>query len=60
MGILVDSLTRRVGESFSIKNISVNSKPKLERLETQCKGPMPYRFMQKPQKIRLIAMSLKE
>ncbi len=40
------------GSRFSLTNISENSKPKSERLETQRKGPM-----QKAQKIRLIAMS---
>jgi hypothetical protein len=52
---------RKLGESgsrFSIMNISANSKPKSEQLEMKCKGPMPNRFMQKPQKIRLVAMSL--
>ena len=29
----------------------------IRNTETKCKGPMPDRFMQKPQKIRLIAMS---
>ncbi len=33
IGILVDSPTRRVGELFSITNISANTKPKSERLE---------------------------
>jgi hypothetical protein len=39
-----------VGESgsrFSITNISANSKPKSERLEMECKGPVPNRLMQK-------------
>jgi hypothetical protein len=30
----------------------------LEQLEMQCKEPTPNRFLQKPQKIRLVAMSL--
>jgi hypothetical protein len=41
-----------VGHRFSITNISANSKPKSERLE------MPNRILQKPQKIRLIAMPI--
>jgi hypothetical protein len=55
---LVDSQTPRLGESgsrFLIMNISANLKRKLERLEMQCKGPN--RFMHKPQKICLVAMS---
>ena len=47
-----------LGSRFSITNISANSKPKAERLERQCKGSMRTQFLQKPQKIRLIAMSL--
>jgi hypothetical protein len=57
--------TRRLGESgscrfsdSSIMNIFANSKPKSERLERKCKGCMRIQFMQKPQKIRLITMSL--
>jgi hypothetical protein len=34
VGNIVDSPTWRVGESFSITNISANLKPKLEQLET--------------------------
>jgi hypothetical protein len=42
--------TPRLGESgsrFSITNISANRKPKLERLEMQCKEPTPNRFLKK-------------
>ncbi len=44
--------------SFFDYSISVSSKSKSERLESYCKGLMRNRFMQKPQKIRLVAMSL--
>jgi hypothetical protein len=59
---LAKSESRQLAESgsrFSITNISANLKPKLERLERyQCKRSMRNQFLQKPQKIRLIAMSL--
>jgi hypothetical protein len=58
IGNLVDSLTWRVRESFFIINISATLKPNLEQLERKCKGLMQNRFLQKPQKIRLIVMSL--
>ncbi len=46
------------GSRFSNMNISENSKSKSERLERQCKGPRPKRFMQKHRKNWFIAMSL--
>jgi hypothetical protein len=46
------------GSRFSNTNISANSRPKSERLEGYCKGPMPNRFMQKHRKNWFIAMSL--
>jgi hypothetical protein len=46
------------GSRFLITNISANSKPKAERLERYCKLTMGTQYLQKPQKIRLIAMSL--
>jgi hypothetical protein len=55
IGNLVDSPTGRVGELF----FDYEYLHELEdKIGTECKGPMPNRFMQKPQKILLIAMSL--
>ncbi len=52
-----DSPTRRVGESFfNYENLSEFE----AKIRTACKGLMPNRFMQKPQKIHLIAMSLQD
>jgi hypothetical protein len=58
---LTESESRRIAESesrFLITNISVNSKHKSERLERLSKGLIRNQFLQKPQKIRLISMSL--
>ncbi len=63
------SLTPRIVESEShglrvllirrvVFQIRENSKPKSERLEIWCKGPMPNRLMQKPREIRFVSMSL--
>ncbi len=53
---LAELVRRRL--PYSIMNISTNTKPKSERLKRECKGLMRNGFLQKPQKIRLIAMSL--
>ncbi len=56
IGNLVDFLTWRVGESFLDYEYLCEFKAKIGT--EMCTGPMPNWFIQKPQKIRLIAMSL--
>ena len=53
---VVDSPTQRYGESATPRINDTESR----RSERQCKGLMRNQFLQKPQKIRLIAMSLYE
>jgi hypothetical protein len=54
--VLPDSASRGVGESFFDYEYLRESES--ERLEMWCKASMPNRFMQKPQKIRLVVMSI--
>jgi hypothetical protein len=58
IGFLIDSPTRRVGESFFDYEHIREYEAQTGTLEMQCKEPTPSRFLQKPQKIRLVAMSL--
>ncbi len=55
-GILVDSPTRRFGESFFDYEYLREYEAQIGMARNV--EPMPNRYLQKPQKIRLVAMSL--
>jgi hypothetical protein len=57
IGILVDSPTRRVGESFFDYEYLREYEAQIGTARNYCKESMPNRFLQKPQKIRQVVFN---